>query len=31
LALLEELAGLGCGQVTSNDPLALQALWEGGP
>lgn len=29
LALLEELADLGCDQVTSNDPLALQALWEG--
>lgn len=29
LGLLEELARLGCGQVTSNDPLALRALWEG--
>lgn len=29
LALLEELASLGCDQVTSNDPLALEALWKG--
>ena len=29
LGPLEELARLGCGQVTSNDPLALRALWEG--
>lgn len=27
--LLEQLAALGCDRITSNDPLALQALWEG--
>lgn len=29
--VLETLAGLGCDQVTSNDPLELQAVWEGRP
>lgn len=29
LATLDELARLGCDQITSNDPLALPELWEG--
>ncbi|MCS6778781.1 MAG: hypothetical protein NZ555_03645 [Geminicoccaceae bacterium] len=28
LATLERLAALGCRQITSNDPLALAALWD---
>ncbi len=28
LGVLERLAALGCAQVTSNDPLELEALWE---